>query len=80
MLVHCSDGIGRTGTYILLDLVISRMLKGAKEMDIAATLEHLRDQRAGLVSTKVSGAAESVFDVSHNGPKTVNLLSSIEIL
>jgi len=28
------------------------MLKGAKEIDIAATLEHLRDQRDGFVSSK----------------------------
>ena len=41
---------------MLLDLVISRMVKGTcKEIDIAATLEHLRDQRAGkLVATKVT--------------------------
>ncbi len=26
---------------------------GAKEIDIAATLEHLRDQRPGMVQTKV---------------------------
>lgn len=28
------------------------MNKGAREIDIAATLEHLRDQRAGLVATR----------------------------
>lgn len=28
---------------------------GAKEIDIAATLEHLRDQRPGMVQTKVPG-------------------------
>lgn len=52
VLVHCSDGVGRTGTYILLDLAIDRMLKGAKEIDIAATLEHIRDQRVGMVRKK----------------------------
>lgn len=40
------------GAYILLDLVLGRMNKGAREIDIAATLEHLRDQRAGLVATR----------------------------
>ena len=30
-----------------------RSVAGAKEIDIAATLEHLRDQRAGMVQTKV---------------------------
>ncbi|KAK7881761.1 hypothetical protein WMY93_030170 [Mugilogobius chulae] len=52
IIVHCSDGAGRTGTYILIDMVLNKMAKGAKEIDIAATLEHLRDQRAGMVQTK----------------------------
>ncbi|XP_073711527.1 solute carrier organic anion transporter family member 5A1b isoform X1 [Misgurnus anguillicaudatus] len=52
VIVHCSDGAGRTGTYILIDMVLNKMSKGAKEIDIAATLEHLRDQRPGMVQTK----------------------------
>lgn len=86
--VSCSDGAGRTGTYILIDMVLNRMAKGrcraallppcsgglqghvlglwppllapfspsapgVKEIDIAATLEHIRDQRPGMVQTKV---------------------------
>lgn len=65
VVVHCSDGVGRTGTYILLDLVISRMLKGgSREMDVAASLEHLRDQRAGVVCSKeqLQFALSSVAD------------------
>lgn len=30
---------------------------GVKEIDIAATLEHVRDQRPGMVRTKVRGNA-----------------------
>ncbi|XP_029980249.1 protein tyrosine phosphatase receptor type Na [Sphaeramia orbicularis] len=52
IIVHCSDGTGRTGTYILIDMVLNRMAKGVKEIDIAATLEHIRDQRPSLVRTK----------------------------
>uniref|UniRef100_A0A8C4GNG9 Protein tyrosine phosphatase receptor type Na n=1 Tax=Dicentrarchus labrax TaxID=13489 RepID=A0A8C4GNG9_DICLA len=52
IIVHCSDGTGRTGTYILIDMVLNRMAKGVKEIDIAASLEHIRDQRPGLVRTK----------------------------
>ncbi|KAH8282597.1 hypothetical protein KR054_008621 [Drosophila jambulina] len=52
IVVHGSAGGGRTGAYILLDLVLERMNKGAREIDIAATLEHLRDQRAGVVATR----------------------------
>ncbi|ERE86574.1 receptor-type tyrosine-protein phosphatase-like N-like protein [Cricetulus griseus] len=49
---YFSDGAGRTGTYILIDMVLNRMAKGVKEIDIAATLEHVRDQRPGLVRSK----------------------------
>lgn len=52
VLVHCSDGVARTGTYILLDLAINRLLKRPLEIDIAATLEHIRDMRAGMVANK----------------------------
>ncbi|XP_073347941.1 receptor-type tyrosine-protein phosphatase N2-like isoform X2 [Pagrus major] len=52
IIVHCSDGAGRSGTYVLVDMVLNKMAKGAKEIDIAATLEHLRDQRPGMVQTK----------------------------
>merc|ERR1712198_498975 len=50
--VHCSDGVGRSGTYVLIDMVLNRMMKGSKEIDIAATLEHIRDQRSGMVQTR----------------------------
>nr|CAG4649111.1 EOG090X01LO [Scapholeberis mucronata] len=52
IVVHCSDGAGRTGTYCLIDMVLHRMSKGSREIDIAATLEHLRDQRAQAVRNK----------------------------
>ncbi|XP_055349566.1 uncharacterized protein LOC129596351 [Paramacrobiotus metropolitanus] len=52
IVVVCSDGVDRTGAYCLIDLVLNRMAKGVKEMDIAATLEHLRDQRMDMVRTK----------------------------
>ncbi|MXQ94158.1 hypothetical protein E5288_WYG010367 [Bos mutus] len=61
IIVHCRqvqlhpdnvDGAGRSGTYVLIDMVLNKMAKGAKEIDIAATLEHLRDQRPGMVQTK----------------------------
>lgn len=34
---------------------------GVKEIDIAATLEHVRDQRPGMVRTKVVGATSSCY-------------------
>ncbi|XP_025095997.1 receptor-type tyrosine-protein phosphatase N2-like [Pomacea canaliculata] len=52
IVVHCNDGCGRSGTYCLIDMVLNRMAKGAKEIDMAATLEHIRDQRMNMVQTK----------------------------
>uniref|UniRef100_A0AC34RF79 Receptor-type tyrosine-protein phosphatase N2 n=1 Tax=Panagrolaimus sp. JU765 TaxID=591449 RepID=A0AC34RF79_9BILA len=50
VLVHDLNGAGRAGTYCLIDLVITRIGKGVKEIDMAASLEHLRDQRPFLVA------------------------------
>ncbi|KAL3309163.1 Receptor-type tyrosine-protein phosphatase N2, partial [Cichlidogyrus casuarinus] len=52
IIIHCPDGSGATGTYLLLDMVLNRIQRGIKELDIAATLEHIRDQRQGTVQTK----------------------------
>ncbi|XP_038573213.1 receptor-type tyrosine-protein phosphatase N2-like [Micropterus salmoides] len=75
IIVHCSDGAGRSGTYILVDMVLNKMAKGAKEIDIAATLEHLRDQRPGMVQTKdqfefaLTTVAEEVNAILKNLPQ-----------
>jgi protein tyrosine phosphatase len=50
ILLHDFNGAGRAGTYCLIDLVSNRIHKGVKEIDIAASLEHLRDQRPFLVA------------------------------
>ncbi|XP_065839852.1 receptor-type tyrosine-protein phosphatase N2-like [Oscarella lobularis] len=53
IIVHDSAGVGRTGTYILIDIVLDR-IQGSKikEIDLAATVEHLRDQRMQMVKNK----------------------------
>lgn len=72
-----SDGVGRTGTYILLDIVLNRICKGAREINIAATLEHIRDQRAKMVKTKVRKTFSSSFEIINDFP--LLLLGSIRI-
>lgn len=49
---------------------------GVKEIDIAATLEHIRDQRPGMVRTKVTQAVRFVISVDTN----MTTSESIEIL
>ncbi|XP_037040712.1 tyrosine-protein phosphatase non-receptor type 9 isoform X2 [Bradysia coprophila] len=45
IIVHCSAGIGRTGTFITLDICISR-LEDVGTADIRGTVEKIRSQRA----------------------------------
>ncbi|XP_058983344.1 tyrosine-protein phosphatase non-receptor type 9 isoform X2 [Musca domestica] len=45
IVVHCSAGIGRTGTFITLDICISR-LEDVGTADIRGTVEKIRAQRA----------------------------------
>jgi len=47
-------------------MVLNKMIKGTKEIDIAATLEHLRDQRPDMVKTKVWKALVIVSMVFHD--------------
>lgn len=37
---------------MLLDMLLTRLSKGVKEMDISAAVEHLRDQRCEMVKTR----------------------------
>lgn len=54
MVVHCSAGIGRSGTLIVIDIIIDQLeRKGLEcEIDIQRTLGMLREQRSGLVQTE----------------------------
>ena len=45
MVIHCSAGIGRTGTFATLDIAIRRF-EATGKVDIRATVEQIRMQRA----------------------------------
>ncbi|VDK47438.1 unnamed protein product [Anisakis simplex] len=48
--VHCSAGIGRSGTFIMLEIVY-RCLRAGKDRSVESLLWELRSQRAGAVQT-----------------------------
>ena len=55
--VHCSAGIGRTGTFIVIDMLLRKIEEESVDtaIDIQKTILDLRKQRSGMVQTEVSG-------------------------
>ncbi|CAI8021991.1 Receptor-type tyrosine-protein phosphatase alpha, partial [Geodia barretti] len=51
MVVHCSSGVGRTGTLITIDCVLEQLQDEEKVVDIAGVIINLRTQRMKLVES-----------------------------
>jgi len=54
IVVHCSAGIGRTGTFIVIDMIIDQIQRLGLdcEIDIQRTIQMVRSQRSGMVQTE----------------------------
>ena len=52
LLVHCSAGVGRTGTFIVLDSMLERM-NTEKSFNILEFVQQLREQRVFMVQSLV---------------------------
>ncbi|XP_073540931.1 tyrosine-protein phosphatase non-receptor type 6 isoform X2 [Phyllobates terribilis] len=54
IIVHCSAGIGRTGTIIVIDMLVDTIqTKGLDcDIDVQKTIQMVRSQRSGMVQTE----------------------------
>lgn len=51
ILVHCSAGVGRTGTFLAIDMLINQIDNGAQEINVFDCVSKLRHQRNFLVQS-----------------------------
>eukprot|EP00054_Salpingoeca_dolichothecata_P004580 m.31156 g.31156 ORF g.31156 m.31156 type:complete len:584 (-) comp14698_c0_seq1:97-1848(-) len=65
LLVHCSAGVGRTGTFIGLDRLLTRLEKSEADLDVKALVQNLRMSRANMVQTPAQYLF--LFHVLHQG-------------
>uniref|UniRef100_A0A182YNU1 protein-tyrosine-phosphatase n=1 Tax=Anopheles stephensi TaxID=30069 RepID=A0A182YNU1_ANOST len=78
LVVHCSAGVGRTGTFIALDIILQRMHQ-EKKINVYDTVKRLRRQRVKMVQTLdqytflYQCCLECVSKSNRKKPKTSNV-------
>jgi len=63
MIVHCSAGSGRTGCFMVIDMMLD-MARDEEIVDIYNTVKELRSRRVNMVQTEVRRFIASVSDVA----------------
>ena len=68
IVVHCSAGVGRTGSYIAIDIALEQANKEGI-VDIPGIINRLRQQRMKMVQTDVSYQDDSYVSSKSNSFK-----------
>lgn len=53
ILIHCSAGVGRTGTYIAIDRLVRQALDRGGDLDVDSIITDMREARNYMVQTEV---------------------------
>lgn len=61
LLIHCSAGVGRTGTLITLDSMLDRMAAGENDVNVYDFVYNMRQKRVLMVQTLVCMSVHSTL-------------------
>uniref|UniRef100_A0A0R3S456 Protein-tyrosine phosphatase n=1 Tax=Elaeophora elaphi TaxID=1147741 RepID=A0A0R3S456_9BILA len=51
IVVHCSDGVGRSGVFVTIEYVLQKLVRGENCADVIEVIKAIRNQRAMAIST-----------------------------
>uniref|UniRef100_A0A915PLY7 protein-tyrosine-phosphatase n=1 Tax=Setaria digitata TaxID=48799 RepID=A0A915PLY7_9BILA len=73
--VHCSAGIGRSGTFVVADSVLSMVEQNMKKIDVTNLVVQMRKSRMGLIQTpqQLQFCWKTIVDALRQGVITKNM-------
>ena len=76
LLVHCSAGVGRTGTFITLDMMMQQM-KAEGTLSVHQCVRNLRTQRMRMVQTLVCAPKLKGYTYVHVQWSVIHYIASV---
>ncbi|CAC5416990.1 PTPRB [Mytilus coruscus] len=84
IVVHCSAGVGRTGTFIIMDILLQEIRSKCTEVDIFGMILKMRNYRLNMVQTEdqyifIHNCVKDLIDVSDNEEEEVGFEDQHEL-